>query len=112
MGVLNAGKLDRRVGLYHQVKTNNASNGEDVITYPSSYATVYAERQDLKGTKRLVAQQTMSQQQTEFTIRYRSDVLAEDRVVDTDTGLPYEILQIAQLGRREALCLLCRTVVP
>lgn len=112
MGVLNAGELDRRISLYHQVKTPNAGNGEPIVTYPAAYATVFAKRQDLKGTKRLIAQQTLSQQQIEYTIRFRTDVLSTDRAIDSDSGLTFEVMQIAQLGRREGLCILCRTVMP
>lgn len=112
MGVLTAGELDRRIGLYHQVATGNAQNGEQILTYPTAYATVYSKRVDLRGTKRLVAQQTMSQQQTEFTIRYRADILSSDRIVDVETGLAYDILQIAQLGRHEGTNMLCRAVIP
>jgi SPP1 family predicted phage head-tail adaptor len=111
MGVLSGGELDRRIGLYHQVKTPNSSNGEPIVTYSTPYAMPYAKRGDLKGTKRLIAQQTVSQQQIEYTIRYIEGVLSTDRVVNED-GLTLEIMQIAQLGRREGLCLLCRMVVP
>lgn len=112
MGALNAGQLDRRIGLYHQVATENAQNGEEILTYPTAYATVFSKKADLRGTKRLVAQQTTSQQQTEFTIRFRTDILSSDRVIDVETGLAYEILQMAQLGRHDGLNLLCRAVIP
>jgi len=112
MGVLNAGDLDRRVSLSHALVAKNPANNERTTTFPSSYATVYAKRADLRGTKRLIAQQITAQQQTEYTIRFRTDVLESDQLADSDAGLTFEILQIAQLGRREGLCLLCRAVVP
>lgn len=111
MGILNAGELDRLIKLSHQVVTRNTANGEKVISYPAIYASPWAKRMDLKGTKRLIAQQTITQQQTEFTIWYRSDVSASDQVTD-EVGLKYEVLQIAQVGRREGLCLLCRAILP
>ena len=74
------------------------------------YACQYAKRVDMKGTKRLIAQQVTSQQQVEYTIRYRDDVSETDRLINED-GIAFEILQIAKLGRREALSLLCRAVM-
>lgn len=112
MGLLRAGELDRLIGLYHQVKTQNSTNGAVTVTFPSAYASVYARRQDLKGTKRLIAQQTVSQQQIEYTIRFRTDVSVTDRIIDSDAGLTFEVMQIAQVGRREGLCILCRAVMP
>lgn len=111
MGVLDAGELDRRVTLSHAVIAKNPTNGERTETF-SVFATVYAKRMDLHGTKRLIAQQVTSQQQIEYTIRFRTDVLRSDRLIDADAGLTFEILDSAQLGRREGLCLLCRAVVP
>jgi SPP1 family predicted phage head-tail adaptor len=111
VGILNAGEMDRQISLYHQVVTKNATNGERTITYPSAYAPkIWAKRADMRGTKRLIAQQTVAQQQTEFTIWYRDDMSITDQVID-ETGLQYEILQIGQVGRREGLSLLCRAVV-
>jgi len=111
MGMVDSGTLDRQVTLSHRVLTENAY-GEQTVSWPTAYATVFARRTDMQGTKRVIAQQFTTQQMTEFTIRYRDDLLMTDRLVSVEEGLSYEILQVSQLGRHEGLNLLCRAVVP
>lgn len=107
---MRAGNLDRPVELRHRVLTQNAA-GEKVASWPSTYASVWAQKRDVRGMKRFTAQQFVADQTTEFTLRHRTDVLQTDRLVTTDDGKVYEITQIAEIGRREGLDLLCRAIV-
>jgi SPP1 family predicted phage head-tail adaptor len=102
------GKLDRKVLLYHRVLTKNEQN-ENEESWPSVYAEVWGGKSDLRGQKRLLAQQFSHEQQTEWTLRYRSDVVLTDRLVD-ENGNTYEILDVAEVGRRAGLSCLCRAV--
>lgn len=111
MGLVDSGSLDRQVTLSHRVVTQNAY-GEQVPSWPSAYATVWAKRADLTGTKRVIAQQFMTQQTTEFMIRFRDDVVMTDRLQSIEEGLSFEILQMSLVGRHEGINLLCRAVVP
>jgi len=111
MGTVDSGTLDRQVTLSHRVLSTDAYGGQ-AASWPSPYATVFAKRTDMQGTKRVIAQQFATQQMTEFTIRFRDDLLMTDRLVSVEEGLSYEILQVSQLGRHEGLNLLCRAVVP
>lgn len=115
MGILNAGDLDRLLGLYHVGYTQNPANGEKVASRAAQpYTTVNAKKADLKGTKRLIGQQNTAQQQTEFTVRWSPSLSAgisvSDQAIETSTLAVYEILDVAEVGHREGLCLLCRTV--
>lgn len=112
MGVLNAGKLDRLVRLYHPTFSANTANGEKVPSFGTAYATVWAMRQDLSGMKRIAAQQKIGEAQVEWTIRYRADLSVHDQLLEAETGLKYEILWPSQLGVREGLTLLCRVMPP
>lgn len=109
-----AGQLDRNVGLYHRVLTPNAT-GENVASWPTAYANVWAKKTDSvasrRGTKIIFADQNTLMQFTEFQIRYRTDVLASDRLVD-ENGLSYEILQMGEIGRHEYINLLCKAIQP
>jgi head-tail adaptor len=110
---LRAGEFDRYVGLYHVVLTTNAL-GEQVQSWPSAYANVWAKKKDAvstrRGTKESIADQFSLLQYTEYTIRYMPDLLATDRLIEG--SLSFEIVQIAEFGRREAWILLCKAVQP
>lgn len=110
---LQAGKLDRFVGLYHRVLTKNEL-GEDVESWPTAYANVWASKADAltsrRGTKEFTAEQFALLVFTEFKIRFRSDLLGTDHLVD-DAGVTYEVIQSGEIGRREGINLLCRAIV-
>lgn len=107
--VMQPGSMDRRIELRHRALTKNEQN-ENVETWDITYATVWAGRSDLHGQKRLLAEQFSHDQLTEFTIRYRTDIVLTDRIID-DEGNIFEITNKAELGRRRFLNCLCRAVV-
>lgn len=105
---IQAGKLDRLVKLYHRALTKNDQN-EQEESWPVSYAEVFAGKADLRGQKRLLAQQFSHDQQTEWTMRFRIDVIMTDRLID-DRGTVFEIMDVAEIGRGGGLSCLCRAV--
>lgn len=104
---ISAGQRDRLVELRHVLLTENDS-GEEVESWPTAYATAWAKKDDLSGSKRFLAQQFSHDQLTQFQILWRDDVSTTDRLVLD--GSFYEITQVAEVGRREGLDLLCRKI--
>ncbi len=104
---MQAGRLDRLIELQHRTITRAAS-GESLQSY-SKYGSVYAEKRDLRGREYFAAQQTNPELQTTWRIRWRAGVAITDHIVDDD-GLEYEIVHIAEIGRRKGLDLVCRAV--
>ncbi len=97
---MRAGLLDRRLSLYHRVLTQS-SHGEQVPSYPSAYATVWAEKLDQRAREYFAAQGTQAEATTRFRIRWRSDVVMTDRLVLDSVN--YDIVQISEIGRRQGL---------
>lgn len=104
---MQAGKLDRLVSLEHRTLTRNAS-GENVASY-AEFASVWAGKRDLRGREFFDAQQINAELQATWQIRWRSDVGTTDRLVD-DNGAVFDIVHIAEIGRRAGLDLYCRAV--
>jgi SPP1 family predicted phage head-tail adaptor len=105
---VRAGQLDKRVSLQHRVLTRN-DHGEEVVSY-SEYATLWARKSDLRGREYFAAQQMNSEITTEFSLRWRSDVLATDRIVEN--GVAYNIRQIAEIPRHRGLQIMATAVQP
>jgi SPP1 family predicted phage head-tail adaptor len=106
-----AGQLDRRVELRHLVLGTQDTNG----TYPdathTAYATVWARKEEVSGREYFSAQAKQAELTVRFTIRYRDDVLATDRL--TCEGRDYELtMPPSEGGRRETLTLFARVVNP
>jgi SPP1 family predicted phage head-tail adaptor len=96
---MQAGRLDRRVRIEQRVETQNAV-GEAVISYVL-LAEVWAEKKFLKGQELFTAAQFVPEGQVMYKIRYRSDVDEKCRIVDREDT--YDIVYIAEIGRREGL---------
>lgn len=111
MGFATAGSRDTLVELRHRQLTTG-DNGEQVESWPTAYASVWARWTELRGTKRLIAQANQHDQSVECQILWRSDILATDHVVVADTGDEHEIIDKALVGRREGLDLQLRRIVP
>jgi SPP1 family predicted phage head-tail adaptor len=107
---LDASRLDRQIDLYHRVLTRN-TQGEQVPSWPDAYATVWADVNELRGARRFETLEYFSEQMTEITIRFRTDLLMTDRIIMLETSQLYEILQAAEIGRHHGLNLLCRAIV-
>lgn len=109
-----ASARDRYVELRRRVLTPNAI-GEQVESWPTAYASVWAKKADVnrsRGDKSSFAGQETVIQITEFTISFRTDLSATDRVVDTETGSVFEVLTFVESGgRHRDLTVTCRTVL-
>lgn len=106
---MKAGNLDRRITLYHRAMSQDAQ-GQQVETWPAAYATVWAEKLDVRGREYFAAQGVQGDLSTRFRIRWRSDVLVTDRL--TLDGLEYGITQVSEIGRREGLEIFANAVAP
>lgn len=76
---MRAGKLDKYVELQNYTEAPDAT-GHGVKTW-ATYDSVWAHLRTLSGNERIAAQQVKAIQTHEITIRYRSDVQVNHRVV-------------------------------
>jgi SPP1 family predicted phage head-tail adaptor len=105
---MQAGKLDRFVSLQHRTLTRNGV-GEQVASY-ETYASVWAGKRDLRGREYFAAKQVNPELSATWTIRWRSDVVATDRLID-DNGTTFELVgPPAEIGRRKGLDLVCKAL--
>lgn len=105
---MRAGSLNRRIELQHRT-TARSAYGEQTESY-STYATVWANKADVRAREFIAAQQEIAENTAKFTLRYRSDVLNSDRIVCA--SVTYSIRQVAEIGRRQGLEVLATAVVP
>jgi len=106
---MRAGPLDRRLTLAHKTHGAQAASGDYTITY-TTYATVWGKKIELNGRETFVGGAKDAETAVRFEIRYRSDVVATDRV--TLDGVVYELTAPpAELGRRRGLALLAKAVI-
>lgn len=84
--------------------------GERVPSWPTTYATVWAEKIEIRAREFFSAQTTEAQMTTRFRILHRSDVLMTDRIFFG--GLSYGIEQITEVGRRGGLEIYATAVQP
>jgi SPP1 family predicted phage head-tail adaptor len=107
-----ANDYDTLVELRRRVLGSSGLGGERADSWPptSTYATVWAKRQDTTGNKRFIAHSLGSDQLVEFTIRYRGDVLSTDHIFIVEDGSEHEINQVGNIGRREEQNMLCRRI--
>ena len=94
---MRAGMLRHRV-VIEQVTEAQNDYGEPVETW-AELATVWARKEDLSGRELFAAQQVQSTVTTRFTIRYRSDVQAKQRLSHAGTVYNIESVQDPD-GRR------------
>lgn len=101
---LTAGALDQRVTL--QAKSvARAPNGGEVVTW-GDVATVWARVEPIRGNEFFSAAQMQDATDHRVTIRYRSGVTRELRVLWRDQ--PLDIVGVIDVGaRRENLELMC-----
>lgn len=102
--------MDRRIELRHRSLATQDANGENVPSWDEAYAEVWAKKEEISGREFYAAEQRQAENTVRFTIRYRSDVLATDRLTCEDRD--YEVVQFSEVGRREALLIFARVVVP
>ncbi len=98
---MNPGKLDRYVTL-QSLATAPDSAGEAVETW-TLLATVWAMRRELGGRELFRATQPLQPEaDVVFTIRHRGDVAATTTRLVEDS-VTYDIIAVAEVGRREFL---------
>ena len=104
---IKAGDLRHVVVL--QMPVNRVNEKGRRITGWEDVATVYAGKADVSGREFYVAQAYHAEDVVTFTLRYRSDVTAEWRLVHH--GAAYNILEVNHLGyMRDYMRLKCRLV--
>ena len=96
---MKAGRLDRKITIEDYTITTN-DYGEEEKTW-STWATVWAEKRDKKGREYFEQSGEYTEQQTVFKVRYRDGVKATMRI--KYDGTTYDIVSVAELGRREGL---------
>jgi len=103
---INAGDLDRRVDLVSIAETR--VKGVVTAKTETTYAAgVYASVQPISGREFFASQQVNSQVTWRVTIRYRTDVAAQHRVVYGTRTFEIVFVQPDE-GRKESLTLMCR----
>lgn len=106
---MRAGKLR------HPVKIEQSTESQDeygavVLTW-TTLASVWAAIEPIRGRERFEAQHHAIEEDTRIRIRYRSDVTAEERVVDR-AGQVYDIKGVLDVdGLGEELHLQCQRQV-
>jgi SPP1 family predicted phage head-tail adaptor len=107
---MRSGLMDRRLAL----KRRALGTQDAVGAYPdaawTTYATVWARKIEVGAREFFVAQAKDAESTVRFEIRYRTDVVATDRVVCD--GRDYELIAPpSEIGRREGLTLFARAIV-
>jgi SPP1 family predicted phage head-tail adaptor len=105
---MRAGRLDRRVTLQQRTLAQDAQ-GQQIETW-TDVDTVWASKRDLRGREFFAAEATNAEASTVFEIRYRADVTVLNRLVYA--GVTHRIIQVAEIGRRQGLQLICAGKVP
>lgn len=100
-----AGSLDRRVLLERRAIARNAT-GEGRSTW-SALAQVWAERRDMRGRDLIAARAQDFEAETVWRLRWRGDVVPATTRLVAD-GQPFEILSVAEIGRREGIEIVTR----
>lgn len=105
---MRAGALDRRVVIQSATTAQDAS-GQPIETW-STFATVWAERKDLRGSERFASEQELALRTATFRIRWLSGLHEEMRVVDA--GTTYDLVGIADDRRQGWMELACEATNP
>lgn len=98
-----AGMLDQRVTLQSK-SVSRAANGEEVVTWVD-VATLWAAVAQLRGREYFAAAQMQDAVDVKATIRYRSGVTRDQRLLWN--GAPLDIVSVIAVGRNEQLELMC-----
>lgn len=104
---MNIGQMDRRVGLEFYSETRSPLSGEVRQTW-QSIGQVWAKISYGTGSEAVAAEQVQAVQLVTFRIRYHPGGLTT-RYRVTHEGQVYDILSVAEVGRRVALDLKAET---
>lgn len=103
------GRLDRRITIQKKIFGTDASNQhlvtgwEDIETNPEVWANV----EEKSGTEVFQADQLVGLTVAQFTIRYRTDVTIQNRIVYNSKY--YDIQAILEIGRKRFLKITCES---
>lgn len=104
-GGLNPGELKRRI----QIERDTITRVNGVETKTSAvFATVWAKAEASNGRELLQGQQIASDVNWVFTLRYRTDLLPQDRVVYLGKRMEIRAF-LPDESKRESLVLLCES---
>lgn len=92
-------KLDKRITIQAVQATLDAA-GQPVESW-ADVATVWAEVRPFRGGERFLARQVVGKSVTTFVVRYLAGVTVRHRIVYE--GLPWDIQDVRERGRQEAL---------
>ena len=105
---MRAGALDRRVTI--QTSTETQDNTGAVVIIWSTFATIWGNRRDTTGRERVLAGAETAIADCVWRIRWLADLEAKMRLLEGDDV--WDIVAVAELGRREWLDLTCTRVRP
>jgi SPP1 family predicted phage head-tail adaptor len=97
--MIQIGKMDKLITLESKTTAANAI-GEMIETW-STLAEVWAEETPIGGSESFRANRPLSALTSKFSIWYRDDVGPKERI--NYAGRVWNISQVRELGRREAL---------
>jgi head-tail adaptor len=105
---LQSGELDRRIVIQQNVVL--LVDGATTYTW-TTLATVWARKIDTTGTERQASQVSTAFIDSLFVIRYVPGLMAQMRIQEFGTTFIWDIIAIAEIGRREGIELSCRRVI-
>lgn len=106
--MISAGELDRLIQLQHGTATNDPESNEPIKSW-ATYATLWAKMEFLRSVEGEASAREYAEYGLFFTIRFRSDVEPEDRIVFESEN--YEIIgRPRELDRRRGLKIQARLV--
>lgn len=103
--VVDAGKLDRRIGLEQRTITRN-EYGEPIEGW-TLVIEVWAEKRELIGREAVIARSVEFVGDTQWRIRWRADVEPASWRIAHE-GKVYPITSVAEIGRRDGLEIVTR----
>lgn len=83
----NAGRLRHRVDLQRRVETQNQTTGEVTYTWETFAANVACEVSPLSVKEFIASAALQSEVDTKIILRYRTDVVAKSRALQTVDGI-------------------------
>ena len=99
----NAQELNQRILVQEFTFTQDPITGAAIESWDDKFE-VFAKAEGMVGQERFVANQTLFQDPVKFTVRYRDDIKAGDRVVWR--GKNYDVQSIVDIkGKRRELLL-------
>jgi SPP1 family predicted phage head-tail adaptor len=102
---MNIGRLDRRIEIQNKMVSQNEF-GESIDLFIKKFDS-WAQVLPMRGSERFTSQQTVSQADTKFRIRWRPNIGTLSRIVYNEKE--YDITAILEIGKREGLEIHART---